>query len=419
MFSGEIISAALLVLLSALNPALAAAAPTSPASSPELAVTVSLEREDLKAGETRVPVRVWLSNPSDAGIGPIEVWLVGPESIHLAGPPGSPEVDHLTLLPSLPPHQDFKGRLWLTVRSQVREGDYNLLFGFRCHTGAGGKDVNVVAVEKKVQLGVLGTESVGGFSLRLVALLLPGLLFWMVLQLFHAGTALQAAFDKGALAVLTSLLLVALVTYRPPRFLAGGMSIEGLLFLCALGAGLGLVAGLLIALARRALRKAAEERIVQPEDSDEETLRKLLALAAGGASTRAFALLARTLLAIPAGGILRNPAIQLKDGRRLSGSLAGPTAEGFVVVGSYRLATADAALRQELSALQRQERWSELLDRARQAGLAPVPDVAVKVKAGDPGAAWRDLSPVFRLSRDDIASRGARSGSWSPVSVTP
>jgi hypothetical protein len=401
------------VLLSTLNPALAAEAP-SPASSPELAVTVSLEREDLKAGETRVPVRVWLSNPSDIEIGPVEAWLVGPKSIHLAGPPDRPEVDHLTLLPSLYPHQDYQGRLWLTVRSQVREGDYNLLFGFRYHTGAGGKDVNVMTVEKKVQLGVLGTESVGGFSLRLVALLLPGLLFWMVLQLFHAGTALQAAFDKGALAVLASLLLVALVTRRPPRFLAGGMSIEGLLFLCALGAGLGLVAGLLIALARRALRKATRERIVQPEDGDEETLRKLLALAAGGASARAFA-----LLAIPGGGILRNPEIQLKDGRRLRGSLAGPTAEGFVVVGSYRVATPDKDLRQQLSALQEEGRWSELLDRARQAGLAPALDVSVKVKVGEPGAAWRDLSPVFRISRDDIASRGASSGSWSPVSVTP
>ena len=220
-----------MALLSAFSPAWAADAP-SPASPPQLAVTLTLEREDLKAGESRVPVQVWLVNPSEVPIGKIEAWLEGPEFIHLVAPGTPPqEVDHLTLLTSLSPHQDYKGQLWLTVRRKVREGDYNLMFGFQYHIPPSGKDISVVTIEKKVQLGVLGTESVGGFSLRLVALLLPGMLLWMVLQLFQVGGAVQSAFDKGALAVLTSLLLIALVTIRPPDFLAGGMSIQGLLFL--------------------------------------------------------------------------------------------------------------------------------------------------------------------------------------------
>jgi hypothetical protein len=375
---------------------IAAPAAAAPPSSPELAVTVSLEREDLKAGETNVPVQVWLSNPSDIAIGPVEVWLAGPESIHLAGSPKQPELDHLTLLPSLAPHQDSRIPLHLTVDDKVREGDYNLLFGFRYHTGTG---VGVATVEKKVQLGVLGTESVGGFSLRLVALLLPGLLFWMVLQLFQAGTALQAAFDKGALAVLTSLLLLAIVTYRPPPFLAGGMSLLGLLFLCALGAGLGLGLGGLIVLVRKTQRERARERTVQPRDSDEATMRKLLAL--------------------PDGDLLLNAEIQLRDGRRLQGSLAGPTPEGFVIVGSYRVTARDAALRKELSDLEKQGQWTRLLDRAREAGLTWDLDRAVKVNTGKPGEPWRDLGLVYRLSEEDIASQSAGKKSWPPVSVTP
>lgn len=418
MVSKRSLCHAVLLLLSALCPVLVAEVPP-PASSPQLAVALSLEREDLKAGEEKVPVHVWLTNPSNVRIGAIEVWLVGPESIHLAGPLGTTDVDPLTLLPSLAPHQDYQGQLSLTVGPQVHEGDYNLLFAFRYHTGTGGKDIAVVTVEKKVRLGVLGTESVGGFSLRLVALLLPGLLFWMVLQLFHAGVALQAAFDKGALAVLTSLLLVALVTAHPPRFMARGMSIQGLLFLCFLGAGLGLIVGLLIALSRRTLRKMAKGRIVQPEDGAEETLRKLLALDAGGLSARVFALLTRILLAVPYGGILRNPEIQLKDGRRLNGLVGGPTAEGFVLVGSFRLHTTDKSLRQELSAFQKGGRWSELLDRAHQTGLTPLGDIPVREWTGVPGAAWKHLGQVFHLSQGDIASRSARSGSWVPVSVDP
>lgn len=402
----------------------------APPSPPELAATVSLEREDLKAGDT-VAAEVWLSNPSDVEIQAVEAQLARPYFIDLVSfsPPANEKCgtgpDKTSLpLGALPPHSVRSGRICLAVGQSLREGDYNLLFVFRYRSAVGGvRSVSFVAVEKKIRVGLLGTESVGGFSLRLVALILPGLLFWMVLQLSQLGGNFRSAFDKGALAVLTSILLLAFTSAYLPRALAAGMSVPGLLTLCAVGTGLGLAVALLIHLLRYGTRKSIQKRVVQRDDFAEEAFRKLLVFPGEDLFGRLLALLGQgffsKLAGIPDKRVLRNPTIKLKEGQELTGCLLGPAAKGLVLVGTYQLKVADKNLYQELSGLQNQQQWSKLLERADQEKLSLQPDVPVRVKDAQAGAAWADSGPMRPVEEDKIDDRSSRRGPWVPIHVVP
>jgi hypothetical protein len=296
-------------------------------------------------------------------------------------------------------------RLSLRADPVVEEGDFNLLFAVR---STWKEDATVrqslVAAEKKVQVGLLGTESVGGFSLRLVALILPGLLLWLMLQVYPDPLLKGlATLEKAAFAVLTSSALVALAATFRPTGLARGMSLPRLGLLCLAGALVGLFAGgmaWLVEWARagwekRQQKRAGEERrarVVQPEDGAEVALGKLLA---GGDAE-----------------LVRNAVVRTLDGEELYGSVLGPAGEGKVLLGWLRIQGATPGQRALLEPLRKQGRWAELLQLAQREKLRIA---AEPVQVKQAGAWVPDGRSVVPLA--GLAAQEAGREKWAPISL--
>jgi hypothetical protein len=65
----------------------------------------------------------------------------------------------------------------------VEERDISLGFSITYTLAKDGQSISrYLVAEKKVKVGLFGTETVGGVSLRLAAYVVPGLLFLMILR---------------------------------------------------------------------------------------------------------------------------------------------------------------------------------------------------------------------------------------------
>jgi hypothetical protein len=389
-------------------------------------VAVSLGNDALAAGRC-LPVDVWLENPAETGFSSVELTVAAPASLRLeagdcspdgrpaphtsrgaaaAGAcrePGGPCIPLGPLAAGRVEHRRFS----LAAGEAVHEGDFQLLFTFRSTWGQGAAErQSLVAVEKKVQIGLLGTESIGGFSLRLVALLLPGLLLGRTLQrLSFPMTANLDSLERTAFAVLSSALLVGLAASYRPIGLADGMSVTRLALLCGAGVTLGLLLGgahqgverwrkWRQEKQRQRAERERRERLVQPGDPPEDALAKLFA--------------------DPEAKLVHNPMVQDEKGRWLSGTTLGPADGGHVLLGCVNVQV-PAELREDLERLKREGRWAELLAQARQRKLR-ISAEPVKIK-GDQG--WRpwDQEKVWLANLTSPVKETPNQPGWSPVDL--
>jgi hypothetical protein len=337
------------LLLALVWPALALGAQAPAAPKPEL--TVALERSALRAGDS-VPLEVWLANPSEAPLTGLRLDLRGPDFIRLAERPAagcrSTARGAATLpLGDLGPRQLASRRLCLQIGDRgVREDDFDLLFVVPYHWQAAG--AAYVAAVKPVKVGLLGTETIAGFSLRLVIFLLPGALLLMPLRITgFPGIASLSALEYTLASLGLSAALGRLVAWLDPKDFGSGVSFDQLVSLSAIGFGCGLLAGLVWLGARRLRALEQQGSVVQVADGADEVIRKLLRAAPR-----------------PPGRVLAE-----QGGQRYVGSCWVKATDGIVLGGWFEIVGADAEARRQLEELARQGRWGAMHDLARRRGL--------------------------------------------------
>jgi len=276
-----------------LFPAFASAADDH--SKPTLNVVV--ERNELLAGQT-IGVTVWVQNPTDSPVKDMRMRLTGPDFVAMGrtdpsqsgadrcmvptpiGPLVLGDVAPLSVL-------DPPAALCLRAADSVAERDINLAFSLTYRLDKAPKpETGVIVVEKKLSVGLFGTESVAGVSLRLAAYVVPGLLLLLILRLAKVPgfSALQTA-ESATLSVLISVLLNLVpqgLTKIGPRFVLGafdtGVSAWQFLIVCAAAVILGIIVAILrgIIVGVRAIvrRRRDRQRIVLPGDDPVTVLAK-------------------------------------------------------------------------------------------------------------------------------------------------
>jgi hypothetical protein len=332
----RVISAVIVVLA-----AFGAAAASLGADLAKPTLSVVLERSTLLAGQN-IPAYVWMANPTDQEITPQGLRLSAPNYIHLGVPSGDGgfrcnEMSSVSI--ARLPAKSASGepvRICLSADRSVEEQDVTVAFSVG-YSAAGGSDV--LLIEKSLSIGLFGTESVAGVSLRLMSLVLPG--FLMLLVMRWAKVPYVVDLDSTQLATFAVLTSITLTWGR--GFLAGahfyqewfgttprGVSSGTFLGTCLVAVGLAvLVSGLV---RWRIAKKAGYLTVLNGEDKDTEFLKALRAKKTSGEFC---------------------DAVSTKDGAVYVGSASAANEQnGIVLFGWFEMSeTTEAASRAELKAL--------------------------------------------------------------------
>lgn len=303
--------------------------------------TLVLERGSLTADDT-VSFQLWLGNEGDTGVEGLRLHLSGPGFLSLGDERCSPRTGNSVDLGGLGPQEVRGVRLCLRSGEVVEEGDFNLLFTLEHRWQEAGKPrSSFIAIEKSVAVGLFGTETVGGVSLRLAALIVPGILFLGLLQLFRIDLpARVTAVDKAALSVLVSAVLIWLTTVLRSPGTMPGISLSRFLLLCLMAAA---AAGLFGAVALIYRRWMKRRLVVDRFTLLRQVFKK------------------RTTV--------KNMAVH-QGGEDYIGSAILPLADGGgLLVGWFELAPDDTGLRTELTSLHKEGEWMKILNKARKARL--------------------------------------------------
>jgi hypothetical protein len=382
----------------------------SAAESP-MSISMTLAGDSLRSGES-IGFSAWLANGGDDPLA-VELQFTAPGSVRLgrmedrpppagrhckpwslpvAPPPPTtgrplpaPPAEAPRGLPvaTIPPHQVRQLDGCLLAGGTVAEGKLNVAFTFLAAARAG-KEMRMYTstIEKPITLGLLGTEDVGGFSLRLITLVLPGLVLLGLLRirwfLMSAVSDLNAA-EHSALAVLISAALVYLAARFFPPTEAGGVDLTRLAGLCAASAllAVGLGSGW------RFIEEAWSARLVQPEDDGIAALRKAL--------PRRW----------PWPRLPWPDNVQVRhEDKEYRGSLRARTPDGHALLGWFQLRVPAThprrdELRDDLDTLMTLGKWRALLARARKEGLKVEVRNRVRVRAQAADWAYHD-SEILR-----------------------
>lgn len=189
-------------------------------------------------------------------------------------------------------------KLFLRTNSEIFVGDYNLLFIISYSWSTEGKSKqSVVTQEKKLKVSFLGSDSIAGIPFGIASLIIPGLFFWLTLELFGVawkkedtlGSKLIYSVVVSLLIIIISSSLRSFVSLFPEHWLVekldfllsfldirSGVSIGRLLAL----AGFGVFTGILISLINfKYLSSKEKEDIaseILPGDSKFIIIEKLL-----------------------------------------------------------------------------------------------------------------------------------------------
>ncbi len=291
--------------------------------------------------------------------------------------------------------------------SEVQEGDFRALFTvvYEWETPDGARATSFVLAKERITVGVFGTDSIGGVSLRLAAYVIPGLLFLMVLRLGWArlsytdpiasktkghgaqersreALALTAP-EAATLSVVGSVLLTTAASWCVPTTLERGMSPQRFLTLCLIAVAIALA----IPVGNRAYRWwRASRSLITTEEFDHQRYPAILykALASGLWSA-----------AEPV-------AVELVSGKELVGSTIGRMTGRLVLIGWFRLVPKDRG--EELEALEARGKLARLAKIAEKQGLTvtPRPDGSIRERGAD------GPEPIFKemeqLRWRDVAS---------------
>ncbi len=325
---------------------------------PKANFTLVLEQTALRV-RTSVPIHLLVENPSGVLLQSPTLTVRGPRGFTLREPPpgtsctfqsaaGGDDDHQVTIGAQLPAHSLLQRELCLQV-GNVAEADLNLLFvlSFRLPV-AGGWAASASTSTQPVQVGLLGTETIGGTSLRLVTFFLPGVILLFMLRLFRVPVVGDLnSTEQGFAAIGVSAVLAALAEAIGPGLRGEHSSSLSLVILCGLGMGLGVALGIFWRLYVWLERLRIEGLVVQKDDTDETIRRKLFAAAKE-----------------------HNVLIRLKDGIELIGSCSVEAWNGYVLGSWYEVAApADQHLLQILKENSKAGNWQCMLRSAEQAHL--------------------------------------------------
>jgi hypothetical protein len=386
-------------------------------------MTVIVERGEILAGQA-IGLHLWIENPTGARMTDIRVRYAGPDflAIGTVDPQGVCRTDDdgsiaVGAQPEEPVKQggavrlaplgpgavlDPPARLCLQANSKVEERDLSVGFGVAYRLEKDGQAVpGVLIVEKELSVGLFGTGSVGGVSLRLAAFIVPGLLFMMILRL--GGLPLVgnlSATEVATLSVLVSVLLFLATDLIPQidsTFAGIGSAVSAAQFLILCAAAI-VIGGLLVlihlaikaAKARKqeSLSRAQEALLVKDADDDATVFDK--ALKGAGDDFRPW--IVRT----------RNPATGVEE--TFAGSLTAPRSGGGVVLlGWFELRPPlSGLLRNQLDQLVGSNRFSEALALGRKNGLMLEPRNPVNRLPANRAAPELTPDQVRRFPASDV-----------------
>lgn len=315
---------------------------------PKAVLTIVQEGNSLLAGQT-MGVHAWIENPGDAELKDVQIRLAGPQFLMLGRMSGEPAqcaaAGHaaVAVAGSLPAHTAAPVALCVQARQSVEERDVNVGSVLTYSIGTPSRP-SAVIVEKKLSVGLLGTDTVAGISLRLTSFFLPGALLLMLLTLAKFPYVDRLSGTNAAIAsILISIGLSLMVGWLAAnRWVAGlaqetGVSMGALVtaILLAVGLAMVMIVGNLLVMKARALalqsKSAAQRALIVTEGDDE---RQML------------------IRALQTAGDDLDPVTVTAGAVTYVGAAAARTASGGVVVlGWYQLEAQDPALRGSLAAL--------------------------------------------------------------------
>jgi hypothetical protein len=306
-------------------------------------LTVSFEKSAIREDDA-VPVELWLSNNSDLDLTAVDLRWSGPDFVEWYPEPCAPDLHKGSqpasskTLGTIPANSVLRQSWCLVSGPNVRVGEFNVLVVVEYAWSAGGKlRHSAVSVEKPLQVSFLGSSDIAGVPLGLAGFIIPGLLSWMVLDVFRTpwrvGNALG---DKMIYSVLVSVAIVAasaqLTFWHLNQYLnvLEGVSVAKIFWLALGGTVTGTVIATLDRTARCLRNRIAQRGALDLRDSDVVLLRKLLEQNAN----------------------LRRPlaTVRLKDQREFKGSLIGKTDSDTVLLGWFMIKpdASNAALDKQL-----------------------------------------------------------------------
>ena len=343
-------------------------------------MTIMLERGEILAGQT-IGMHVWIENPTDSDAAEIRFRYTGPSFLHLgifdpgkkchtdpnwppsqgAEPRDAIESDGAIYLGFIPSRAMLEppSHLCLRADSNVEEQDVSLGLSLTYMlTKSGQRTPGFLLAEKKLSVGLFGTGSVGGVSLRLAAYVVPGLLLMMILRLGGIAWVKElAATEVATLSVIASValfLLASQLSRFDTTFAGIGSAVSAALFLvmCAAAVGFSGLTVLVLRWIKSCQANKAKALLIETTDNAPTVFAK--ALRGSDADFR------------PVTVITRNQ-------ERWVGSLMAPTSKGGIaLVGWFQLKPkAGDPTRADLDRMVDEGRFLEALERARQLGLKP------------------------------------------------
>jgi hypothetical protein len=318
----------------------ASAAPAAPVLPTLL---ISFERQTIWESD-RLPVHVVLANPSDKPLSNVSLsWSIPSAFLTLypkacdPDPSASTASNPAFVWPLVPANKEptsVQTHDFCLVSRNAGEDTFNLLFTLQYSYGDPGNGGHAVLTqEKSIKSAFLGSDTLAGVPLGLASLFIPGLLFWLLLDLFQTPWRVQGNVvgDKMIYSILVSLALIAVFRImgplKPYLDIAPGLNMNKVAALAFVGAA----SGFLVGGADRAWRWYQANQSLHPDDEDLVLFAKLLELNKGKRKP--------------------NTTVQTADGTRYRGSVGAQKDTQTYLVGWYQIEGAVGALKTKLDGL--------------------------------------------------------------------
>jgi hypothetical protein len=326
------------------------------------ALTVILERNEILAGQT-MSFSVWIENATEAKMINAALSLFGPPFLKIGtlDQSGTCSTKDTIDLGNVDPGSTLvRNKLCLQAGSSIEERDENLGFGVS-YSLQNLKDNKTTAgalvSEKKLSIGLFGTESVGGVSLRLASYLIPGTLFLMILRLFAPKWKIElGATESVTLSIFISVFLFFFAAFGFPslqlRFAGVGSSVSAIAFLtlCGIAIALAIIAAVVLQGISFIGTQRRDARIVQQNDNLATIIQKALRAADGNFG----------------------PVMMTAGGKEFFGSLAVPTSDGGkILLGWFQLKVPDAKRRSKMEGWFKKNQFVKLAKKAARWKIEP------------------------------------------------
>jgi hypothetical protein len=266
---------------------------------PPPGLVITFEKQTIREDE-EIPVHIVLSNPSDKPLSDVTLSWNIPSALLRLYPQPCPSAPHRLQHSSgdtpaheftwgaIPANKDVgsvQTRDFCLVSSKMAgEDTFTLNFLLQYVWNQNGSVARGVLVqEKPIRSAFLGSDTFAGVPLGLASLVVPGLLFWLILDAFQTPWRVQGGVlgDKLIYSVLVSLTLMIVLGHfdRLKSFfdIASGVSMEKVGMLAVVGAAFGL----LTAGGDYALRQYCARQSLHADDPDLVLFAKLLELNKG------------------------------------------------------------------------------------------------------------------------------------------